>query len=1066
MKRKHGLSLLVMLIAVVCACTVFVFAGCNCSKKKGNSSAITLSQTTLNIVEGGTGTVVATYNGSETIEWEIEDDSVATISSPTPRICTVTAVKVGTTTLTAKAGDDKATCTVKVSEDNTEKVTITLDGTAVTETSVEKGATKTLVATASQGSAIEWLTSNAKIVEVDEGVIKGINKGTATVTAQVTASIKAEVTVTVTGDGEELIPIEVNTETWATTNPGNWAYYADSWVTVSEAYSMGTEEVSITFSNNASDNPAYFYATQLFYKNGNLEAGKVHKLTFEAETTQSGRITLNGNVINLEEGKHEYTTYYTQGAGSSFGVQFGVNGIGMEIEEGTITFYNIQWTLDETTEKLVAPTFEYNNTSGVITFTDSVNAKGSVGGYMLYFYDNSDVVGSTYVVSGEVVDLRTIPNGTWTAKLVVIGANVHYINSDPSTTSVSITVENEVTQLTNGGEHDAYINPGKWIEWHDQGWNGSTVTLNDAYIRQNGSIYMNFAVSGDNQFGEAVHLYYHYGTVDKENGTFVVGKAYTITMKLKASAACTVKICGELVELKEGDNDIDVTFLHPEESLGYGDVTIGATIRIYFNTTGEFELSDINVVEAQQIQLTAPSFEYDAQSKVISIIEVQAEKDYVGSYKLGFFAQDGTGDPIREITVKTGDTVDPNEYVTEGTYALKIKAVGAGVLYIDSVWSDVITTVTSSSANVSTDLEFSEEKDTAFTSGWRYWYANWGDGNVAVQECYIDGSGDIHLTYTGSYWEEWGMQLFYKTSNPRNEKITIHSSVNGIIKVCGQKVTLVANQNVIVYVPSSYVSGSGYGSHIDIQFGYGSGEGCMLANGGTFVLSFDEYTPVPLNAPSFSLAPGNVITITDTVNSAGTAQYELGFFKGSELSATVAVENNTAVDLSTVPGGTYTVKLRAVGVTGMYVTSDWSTTEDTITVGAQKVDIAYGAEADFESGWRYWNEVEVNECYIDVDGSIHLTFSNPSGGGNWWAMQLFYKGELNNVAHKLTLTINSSVAGRIKINGVEKDLVVGDNSITVDNYGGSSISLQLGSESAGVLSGGTFVLKNISITAA
>lgn len=819
MKKSKILSLVAVLVLICIVATVALVA---CRRDPADDdNGITLNQKSLNVVEGKTGTIIATVKGTEeAITWTSDKPDVVAVQS-VKTICTVKGLKVGTATITAKAGEYTATCDVTVTVDDSEKVSITLNGQAVTEASVDVDKTITLVATASKGSAITWDSSNKLVATVENGVVKGVAKGTAVITAQVSVSIKASVTVTVTGEGADLVPMQSGTQEGAVASPGTWYYNVQNWVTVSAAYCQGEDMASLSFENNdAQTNPgAWFYTTQLFYKKADLQVGKVYKLSFDVESTGTGRITLNGNVINIEKGENSYTTWYTETAGASFNVQFGVNGIGMEIKDGTVTFKNIKWVEDSSTEKLNAPSFTYNEGTKVITITDP-NPKGSVGRYELHFFDASNVdQGNITVENGKAIDLSMAPNGTFTAKLVAVGANIHYTASDPSTQGISITIANEKTNLKNGEEHNAYVNPGNWYEWHDQGWNGSTVKLNDAYMDTDGAIHFNFEITdGSNQFNQAAHLYYHY--TDK-----VVGNAYTLTLKLYASVACTIDFCDEKVAVNVGNNDISVTFVQPAQTPDWDNKPKGATIRIYFNDSGEFILSDIKVESASQIQLSAPSFTMDSDTKVITITDPNTAG--VGGYELGFFQGEKE---VKVVTIANGATVDPN-VVGEGTYTLKVRAVAVNAGYITSPWSTTTATVTSSNKNV--ELEWKESQN--FSDGWAVWWANWGEGNIEVQERYIDATNTIHLKFTGRFWFTYGVQLFYKSSESHRYTVTVKSSVDGDITVCGKKLTLVAGQSVSITTDAGYTGPNGCA--MDIQFGYGEGDG-MLANGGTFEISY------------------------------------------------------------------------------------------------------------------------------------------------------------------------------------------------------------------------------------
>jgi len=810
MKKTKILSLTSLLLVLVCALMAFTFTAC------GSKVKITLSQTEITVAEGGKANIVATVAGStEELTWEIDNNEVAEFNT-IGKMCIVTAKKLGTAKITASIGKAHAECKVTVTADTTEKVTITLDGAEVTEAvNITSGESKTFAATASNGSAITWKTSNDKIATVDQtGKVTAVNNGTATISAEVTASIKAEITVTVTG-GKDYADLDSSGESGAVQNKNTWTYWCETWVIVEEAYSLG-DDVTIKFSNNDSDTPSHFYATQMFYCNSSLKSGTQYKLTFEAETTAGGRITLNGNVINLKEGKHSYTTYYTEG-NTSISIQFGVNGIGMEIKEATVTLSNVKWEEAGAVEKLEAPSFTYDAETGIITITDT-NEEGSVKGFTLYFYDDADkVVGNTAVTNGEKVDLGTIPNGTYTAKLVAVGANIHYQNSDPSANGVSITVANDITKITNGEEHDAYVNPGAWYEWHDQGWNGSTVTLSKAEIDSDGTVHFGFDISGSNQQKQAAHLYKHYADLTPE-------KIYTLTMKLNSSVACTISICGVETTLTEGDNNIDVTFVHPSEGADWQGKSNGATIRIYFNDSGVFTLSNIEINEAEQTNLTAPSFTYDADTNKITITDTNAAGSC--TYVLGFFESEATA-PVSTVAVTDGGE-GPVPAIKNGTYTIKLMAKARDAKYIDSDWST--DTAEFTVASDKTNINYGAQAD--LTTGWCYW----NDGGVTVSECYMDGEGSIHLTYTGSgHW--YGMQLFFKDAlagKPHKLTLKINATAAGSVTVNGKVVELVAGDNDIT------VESFG-GASVDMQFGTNGG---TMINGGTFVLSDISVTAV------------------------------------------------------------------------------------------------------------------------------------------------------------------------------------------------------------------------------
>ena len=134
-------------------------------------------------------------------------------------------------TITAKAGDKSATCTVTVTakqstEDPDDPIVvtgITLDKTTAT---VEEGAKVTLTATVTPDTAtdktVTWSTSNEAIATVSGGVVTGVKAGEVTITAKA-GDKSATCTVTVTAAATEPDP-PVHEHTWST----EWTTDADS----------------------------------------------------------------------------------------------------------------------------------------------------------------------------------------------------------------------------------------------------------------------------------------------------------------------------------------------------------------------------------------------------------------------------------------------------------------------------------------------------------------------------------------------------------------------------------------------------------------------------------------------------------------------------------------------------------------------------------------------------------------------------------------------------------------------------------------------------------------------
>ncbi len=177
---------------------------------------ITLDKTTATVEEGATVTLTATVTPGnatdKTVTWSTSNEAIATVSGGV-----VTGVKAGEVTITAKAGDKSATCTVTVTakqstEDPDDPIVvtgITLDKTTAT---VKEGATVTLTATVTPENAtdktVTWSTSNEAIATVSGGVVTGVKAGEVTITAKAgDKSATCTVTVTAATTEPEVVPV-------------------------------------------------------------------------------------------------------------------------------------------------------------------------------------------------------------------------------------------------------------------------------------------------------------------------------------------------------------------------------------------------------------------------------------------------------------------------------------------------------------------------------------------------------------------------------------------------------------------------------------------------------------------------------------------------------------------------------------------------------------------------------------------------------------------------------------------------------------------------------------------
>ena len=169
----------------------------NVSTKVIPVTSMWLDKSELELTEGDETTLTATVmpeNATDkTVTWSSSNTSVATVTDGK-----VKAVKAGTATITAKAGEKSAKCTVTVLPSFIVVTSIELDKTTL---SLVEGTQAALTATVSPDNAtdptVTWTTSNAAVATVEDGMVTAVKAGTATITAKA-GEKTAKCTVTVT----------------------------------------------------------------------------------------------------------------------------------------------------------------------------------------------------------------------------------------------------------------------------------------------------------------------------------------------------------------------------------------------------------------------------------------------------------------------------------------------------------------------------------------------------------------------------------------------------------------------------------------------------------------------------------------------------------------------------------------------------------------------------------------------------------------------------------------------------------------------------------------------------
>jgi len=161
-------------------------------------TSITLSETTLTMVEDEEKTLTATIHPSDTTDshtltWASSNENVATVADGV-----ITAKSAGTATITVTSvNGKKASCTVTVNAKEIPITSVTFDQNVVT---IKAGNNATLKATilpenTTQAKTLTWASSDDSVASVVNGVINAKKAGTVKITATTVNGLEATCTV-------------------------------------------------------------------------------------------------------------------------------------------------------------------------------------------------------------------------------------------------------------------------------------------------------------------------------------------------------------------------------------------------------------------------------------------------------------------------------------------------------------------------------------------------------------------------------------------------------------------------------------------------------------------------------------------------------------------------------------------------------------------------------------------------------------------------------------------------------------------------------------------------------
>lgn len=249
-------------------------------------------------------------------KYSTSDETVAIVNGGV-----VTALKEGTTKITAICGSESAECDVTVVNSEANKLQISNE---VLELNVSTNKTYTLTATKPGVDNLEvvWHSSDETVATVDGGVVTALKKGVCDITATYNGET---VTCKLTVIDDNVIDLKSGNKQAAIDNAGNWNYLADgkSSVSATPTYNQKDNEINIDVSKVATANKKYVY---LRYQP--TESGE-YKVTLTINYVGEGvaNIEISGGsatavTSDLENGENKIEFTFTVDSKNPFQIKF------------------------------------------------------------------------------------------------------------------------------------------------------------------------------------------------------------------------------------------------------------------------------------------------------------------------------------------------------------------------------------------------------------------------------------------------------------------------------------------------------------------------------------------------------------------------------------------------------------------------------------------------------------------------------------------------------------------------------------------------------------------------
>ena len=422
----------------------------------------------------------------------------------------------------------------------------------------------------------------------------------------------------------------------------------------------------------------------------------------------------------------------------------------------------------------------------------------------------------TAVGGGEVTISATSSSGTRATCSVTV--------TDPTKIPITMTGESGINDVL-----DTWFYFNEYAEVSEASYNSVTEKATFKFTNNAGNWYN-------------LQMYYDVADLPEVEDN----EGYGVKFSLNTTKAGHITVNQNVVEVKEGDNEIQVDNLFGGVGIVYLNIVIGK------NTGTTIDIDAATMVFGKPVfekytkaKLKAPSaVAIDPTTKAVTV--TCEDDDKASGYTL-VLKKDGARD--QSISIANGDVID-DSLIVDGEYKVFITTAGQG-RYLNSDQIDTGVVLTVNHGPIKYDITHSIESEIKVG---RFYYWCEHEEVKAEETKFDDGNATISWANHASNW--YGVQVFYRDGTVEfgkfyNISFKLHSSAAGHITVNGKTIEIVEGDNTVTVDRI----GSGVAT-LSIQMGV-NGQSIDM---GAAVITISDYELIELevNPNDYTLAFGQV----------------------------------------------------------------------------------------------------------------------------------------------------------------------------------------------------------------